>query len=297
MKQAQETTRLASGLQLPLLGYGVYRIKPEATAEAVKTALDVGYRMIDTAAAYFNEEQVGRAVLESGIPRDEIVIQTKAWVSDYSKQGIRHALERSKRKLGTTVDVFLMHQPGVRDPAAMIEAWREMEQMVADKEVGAIGVCNFGPNHLDVLLGGARMAPQINQVELHPFFTQQAIREHDARHNVLTQAWSPIGGVMRYWGDDKAPSDDPLTHPLILQLAAKYGRTPAQVILRWQIEIGNSVIPRSSNPDRIAENFAIFDFQLSAEDRAAIDALDRGERGGPDPDNLPDELYERKIPD
>lgn len=298
MPNRSPTIRLNSGLELPALGFGVYRAMPEETVSAVKTALSVGYRMIDTAAAYFNEEQVGQAIRESDVPREHIVVQTKAWISDYGTREIRHAYDRSRRKLGLDkIDVYLLHQPATRDFGPMIAAWLEMEKMLTDGEVGAIGVCNCNPEHLEMLMGETNAPPALNQVELHPFFNQIALRRWDRERGIVTQAWSPIGGVMRYWGDDKTPEDDPLTHPTVTTLAAKYGKTAAQIILRWQLAIGNSAIPKSVHEKRIMENFSIFDFELAADDVASIEALDRGRRGGPDTDHLPNEMYDRKIPD
>jgi diketogulonate reductase-like aldo/keto reductase len=167
--------------------------------------------------------------------------------------------------------------------------------LLAEGRVRAIGVCNFSPAHLDRLLAEAHVAPAVNQVELHPFFTQRALREAHARLGIVTQAWSPIGGVNRYWGNDIRPENDPLTHPTIVGLAEKHARSPAQVMLRWHIQLGHSVVPKSVRPARIAENLDIFDFALSADDIDAIEALDTGRRGGPDPDNLGREFYERRI--
>jgi len=298
MAHLSPTIKLNSGLELPALGFGVYRAKPEETVSAVKTALAAGYRMIDTAAAYFNEEQVGQAIRESSVPRDDIIVQTKAWLSDYGTKEIRHAYDRSRRKLGLErIDVYLLHQPATRDFKPMIAAWLEMEKMLAGGEVGAIGVCNCSPDHLKILMGKTNVPPALNQVELHPFFTQAEFRKRDGAWGIVTQAWSPVGGVMRYWGDDKTPEDDPLTHPTITSIGEKYGKTAAQVMLRWHLAIGNSAIPKSVNEKRIVENFSIFDFEMTDDEIASIEALDRGKRGGPDPDNLPDAFYNRKIPD
>ncbi|GAA4480649.1 aldo/keto reductase [Gluconacetobacter asukensis] len=298
MVRYSPTIRLNSGLDLPALGFGVYRAAPEETVGAVRTALTAGYRMVDTAAAYFNEAEVGQAIRESGLPRNEIIVQTKAWITDYGTREIRHAYDRSRRKLGLDrIDVYLLHQPATRDFTPMIAAWRELEKMLWNGEVGSIGVCNFSPDHLRRLVAATDIPPALNQVELHPFFTQSALRAYDRTSGIVTQAWSPIGGVMRYWGDDRPPEDNPLTHPTIMAIGRKYDRTPAQVILRWQLDIGNSAIPKSTHPDRIRENFAVFDFTLTADDIAAIETLDRGRRGGPDPDHLPDAFYNRTIPD
>ena len=177
----------------------------------------------------------------------------------------------------------------------MIAAWKGLERLLAEGRVRAIGVCNFSVAHLERLMAEAQVAPAVNQVELHPFFTQRTLREAHAPLGIVTQAWSPIGGVNRYWGSDIRPESDPLTHPTIVGLGEKYAKSPAQVMLRWQVQLGHSVVPKSVRPARIAENFDLFDFVLSAEDIDAIDALDTGRRGGPDPDNLGREFYERRI--
>jgi diketogulonate reductase-like aldo/keto reductase len=287
---------LNNGVDLPAVGLGVYRASPEETAGAVTAALDAGYRMIDTAAAYFNEAPVGAAIRDSGVPRAEIFVQTKAWISDYGADEIVAGYERSLGKLGLeTIDLYLLHQPAPAAFDRVIAAWKGLERLLADGRVRAIGVCNFIPAHLERLLAEVDVTPAVNQVELHPFFAQPGLRAAHARLGIVTQAWSPIGGVNRYWGTDISPENDPLTHPVIVGLAERHARTPAQVILRWQLQLGNSIVPKSVRPARIAENFDLFDFSLGAEDMAAIEALDTGRRGGPDPDNLPREFYERKI--
>lgn len=289
---------LNSGVRLPAVGFGVYRSKPDETVAAVKAALSSGYRMIDTAAAYFNETEVGQAIRESDVPRKDIVLQTKAWLTDYGSAEIRHAYERSRRKLGVEkIDIYLLHQPAARDFKPLIDAWRSLEKMVTGGEVGAIGVCNFSIDHLKRLMAESDVSPALNQVELHPYFTQKGLRKFHQEKGILTQAWSPIGGVMRYWGDDKTPRDNPLIDMVITEIAEKYRKTNAQVILRWQLAVGNSVIPKSVTPKRIRENFDLFDFDLTENEIARIEALDRNRRGGPDPDNLSDEFYNRKIPD
>ena len=287
---------LANGVDLPAVGFGVYRASPEETAGAVSAALAAGYRMIDTAAAYFNEAEVGAAIRDSGVARAEVFVQTKAWIGDYGTDEIVAAYERSLGKLGVeAIDLYLLHQPAPAVFDRVVAAWKGLERLLAEGRVRAIGVCNFSVAHLERLLAEVDVAPQVNQVELHPFFSQPDLRAAHARLGIITQAWSPIGGVNRYWGSDIRPENDPLTHPTIVGLAEKHGRTPAQVILRWQLQLGHSIVPKSVRPARIAENFDIFDFALSEDDMAAIGALDTGRRGGPDPDELPREFYERKI--
>lgn len=287
---------LDKGVDLPAVGLGVYRASPEETAGAVTAALHAGYRMIDTAAAYFNEAPVGAAIRDSGIPRGEIFVQTKAWITDFGADEIVAAYERSLGKLGLEmIDLYLLHQPAPAVFDRVIAAWKGLERLLAEGRVRAIGVCNFSVSHLERLLAEAEVTPAVNQVELHPFFAQPGLRAAHARLGIVTQAWSPIGGVNRYWGTDISLENDPLTHPVIVGLAERHGRTPAQVILRWQLQLGNSIVPKSVRPARIAENFDLLGFALSDEDMAAIEALDTGRRGGPDPDTLPREFYERKI--
>jgi len=287
---------LNNGVELPAVGLGVYRASPEETVAAVTAALGSGYRMIDTAAAYFNEAEVGAAIRNSGVPRAEIFVQTKAWISDYGTDEIVAAYERSLGKLGVeTIDLYLLHQPAPAAFDRVVAAWKRLEQLLAEGRVRAIGVCNFTVAHLERLMAEVEVVPAVNQVELHPFFAQPELLAAHARLGITTQAWSPIGGVNRYWGDDIKPENDPLTHPAIVAIAEKHGKTPAQVILRWHLQHGRSIVPKSVRPARIAENFDLFGFALSAEDMAAIDALDTGRRGGPDPDNLGREFYERRI--
>jgi 2,5-diketo-D-gluconate reductase A len=287
---------LNNGVGLPAVGLGVYRAGPEETAGAVTAALRTGYRMIDTAAAYFNEAQVGAAIRDSGVPRPEIFVQTKAWISDYGEREIVAACERSLGKLGLeSIDLYLLHQPAPAVFDRVVAAWKGLERLLAEGRVRAIGVCNFSVAHLERLMAAVDVVPAVNQVELHPFFSQPGLRAAHARLGIVTQAWSPIGGVNRYWGTDIRPENDPLTHPAIVALAQKHGRTPAQVILRWQLQLGHSILPKSVRPARIAENFDLFGFALGDADIAAIEALDTGRRGGPDPDALPREFYERRV--
>ncbi|MGX1101532.1 aldo/keto reductase [Amorphus sp. MBR-141] len=281
-----------------MLGLGVYRSSPEDTGRAVETALRTGYRMIDTAAAYGNEVEVGHGIRSSGVQRSEIFLQTKMWISDYGFDTGLHAFDRSIRKLGfDTVDLYLLHQPMPDEFDRTIDAWKAAERLLAEGRVKAIGVSNFSPDHLRRLMAETVVPPTVNQVELHPFFTQKELIAEHKRLGIATQAWSPIGGVQRYWGEDKTPEQDPLTHPVIATLANKHGKTPAQIMLRWQIDLGHSVIPKSVHENRIAENFDVFDFSLSPDEIASIDALDTGKRGGPDPEAINTTSYPFKIED
>lgn len=289
---------LNNGVKMPALGLGVYQSNAEETVNAVSTALAEGYRLIDTAAAYGNEEQVGEAVCQSGIDRTEIFVTTKAWISDYGLQATLHAFDRSLRKLGLDyLDLYLLHWPMPTDFEATLGAWRAAEKLLADGRVRAIGVSNFSPKDLDNLVARSQVVPAVNQVELHPFFVQQALQDADKGLGIVTQAWSPIGGVNRYAPADGSQVQDPLAHPVIAGLAAKYGKTPAQIVLRWHLELGISAIPKSVKASRIAENIDIFDFSLPADEVQAISALDTGARGGPDPEQVNTQLFSFKIED
>jgi diketogulonate reductase-like aldo/keto reductase len=289
--------KLNNDVEMPVLGLGVYQSGPEETIAAVTAALEEGYRLIDTAAAYMNEKQVGEAMRSSGIDRAEVFVTTKLWMSDYGYEKTLHAFNRSLRKLGLEyVDLYLLHWPVPKEFDRTIESWRAAEKLLSEGRVRAIGVSNFEPRHLEDLTARAEVVPAVNQVELHPLFAQSALRAADARHGIVTQAWSPIGGVKRYWGD-KAPSGDPLNHPVVTRLARKYGKTPAQVVLRWHVELGNSAIPKSVKAERIRENADIFDFVLQPDEVEAITALDTGQRGGPDPEHVEPQMFSFEIPD
>jgi diketogulonate reductase-like aldo/keto reductase len=278
--------KLNNGVKMPALGLGVFQSPPGETVNAVETALREGYRLIDTAAAYGNEREVGEAIRRSGVDRDEVFVTTKLWISDYGYDTALVGFDASLRRLGVDhVDLYLLHQPVPTDFENTIAAYKAAEQMLAEGRARAIGVSNFSPEHLRRLIERTDVVPAVNQVELHPYFTQPALREVHAELGIATQAWSPLGGVLVYTpGSDEARG--PLTDPVITDLAAKYGKTPAQVVLRWHIEHSFSAIPKSVKPHRIAENFDVFDFALTAEEIAAIDALDTGVRGGPDPETL-----------
>src|SRR5205085_2978543 len=232
---------LNNGVELPALGLGVFQSPPAETAAAVEAAIRTGYRLIDTAAAYGNEPEVGEGIRRAGIARDEIFIETKIWISDYGYDATLHAFDKSARKLGIDqIDLFILHQalPSAFDRT--LDAYRALEKLLADGKVGAIGVSNFMPEHLDRLLAATDVVPAVNQVELHPYFTQPAVQAADAEHGILTQAWSPIGGITSYRGAEGARStfDD----PTIGGIAKEHDKTPAQVMLRWHLQAGRSVI-------------------------------------------------------
>jgi diketogulonate reductase-like aldo/keto reductase len=288
---------LNNGVQIPTLGFGVFRSAPEQTVAAVESALAKGYRLIDTAAAYLNEREVGEAIERSGVARSELFIQTKLWISDYGYDSALRAFDTSRRKLGLEViDLYLLHQPMPNEWERTVAAYHAAEQLLADGRVRAIGVSNFSAKHLDDLIARSHVVPAVNQVELHPFFVQRELREVHARRGIVTQAWSPLGGVNVYMPRDPSAPKNPLTHPVVVALAEQHRRTPAQIILRWHIEHGFSAIPKSVKPERIAENFNVFDFSLTAEEVEALDSLDTGVRGGPDPESIDTKVYSMVIP-
>ncbi|XVX21207.1 aldo/keto reductase [Actinomycetota bacterium] len=287
---------LNNGAVMPALGFGVFQTPPDETAEAVAEALRVGYRLIDTAAAYGNERGVGDALRRSDLPRDEVFLESKVWISDYGYDETLHAFDKSAGKLGVDViDLFILHQalPGEFDRTR--GAYRALEQLLSDGRVRAIGVSNFMAAHLADLMAEAGVVPAVNQIEVHPFFTQPEVLAANAERGIVTQAWSPIGGITAYRGGDEPRStfDD----PTISALAEKHGKTPAQVMLRWHLQQGRSAIPKSVRPARIAENFDVFDFELDDAELAALDALDTGVRGGPEPEAITLEAFGRDIPE
>ncbi|MEN0101444.1 MAG: aldo/keto reductase [Curtobacterium sp.] len=288
---------LNNGVQLPPIGFGVFQSSPEDTVDAVRTALEVGYRHIDTAAAYGNERQVGEGIRASGVDRDDIVVETKIWVSDYGYDETLHAFDKATRKLGfDTVDVLILHQPAPDRFDKTVAAYRALEQLYADGRVRAIGVSNFMPHHLRSLLDQTDVIPALNQVELHPYFTQPDVQRADAEHGILDQAWSPIGGITFYpgFGDERVSV---LDDPTIRAIGEAHAKTAAQVMLRWHLQQGRNAIPKSTNPGRIEENFDVFDFALSDDELASLDALDTGKRNGPDPDGTDTSRFERVIPE
>ena len=285
---------LNNGVRIPALGFGVFQTPPDETTTAVEEALRIGYRHIDTAAAYGNERGVGEAIKRFGLARDEIFIETKIWINDYGYDETLHGFEKGSKKLGVDhLDLLILHQPLPSAFDRTLGAYRALEKLLADGRVKAIGVSNFMPPHLERLLAEVDVVPAVNQIEVHPYFQQTELQRLHERHGILTQAWSPIGGITFYRGNNKST----LADPTILGIAREHGKSAAQVMLRWGLQEGRSVIPKSVNPARIAENFAVFDFELSANEIAAIDALDTGVRGGPDPDTISLENFSRPIPE
>jgi len=287
---------LNNGVTIPALGFGVYQTPPAQTVDAVETALTTGYRHIDTAAVYGNERQVGEAVRNSGLPREQVFVETKVWISDFGYDSTLHAFVKSAGKLGVEqIDLLILHQPLPDEFDLTIQAYKALETLLADGKVRAIGVSNFMPDHLTRLLEATSVVPAVNQIEVHPYFRQSELLALDTEHGILNQAWSPIGGITFYreGGDHRST----LADPVIGEIAASVEKTPAQVMLRWHLQQHRQVIPKSVTPSRIAENFAVFDFALTDDQLTAIDALDTGVRGGPEPEELTREKFGVPIPE
>jgi 2,5-diketo-D-gluconate reductase A len=298
MLATESTLKLNNGVDLPALGFGVFQTPPDVTQTTVEEALRVGYRMIDTAASYLNEREVGAAIAASGITRSELFVQTKVWVSDYSYDGVMHAFDVSTRKLRLdTVDLYFLHQPLPQHFDSTVAAYRAAERLLAEGRARAIGVSNFSEAHLERFLGQVDVVPAVNQVEIHPYYNQPALRAAHQRLGIVTQAWSPLGGVYIYRAAAPDAARNALADPMVVQIAERYAKTAAQVILRWNLDSGRSPLPKSVRPERIAENFDVFDFVLTPDEIAAIDALDTGVRGGPNQDEIDFLSWNRTIPE
>ena len=270
-----EYLTLNNAIELPALGLGVFQTPPDETRDAVRAALATGYRLIDTAAAYQNEEGVGKAIADSGVARDDLFITTKLWNADQGYDEALRAFDVSVGKLGIdTVDLYLIHWPlPKRD--RYVDTWKAFEKLYADGRARAIGVSNFTQRHLNRLFDETGVVPAINQIELHPKLPQEEMRAFHAAHGIATEAWSPIG-----------QGQGLLEDPTLRSIADAVGKTPAQVVLRWHMQLGNVAIPKSVTPDRIQQNIEVFDFELSDADMGAITALGSGERVGPDPETF-----------
>lgn len=259
------------GVRIPQLGFGVFKVPPPQTAETVLFALRTGYRSIDTAAAYHNEAQVGEALRRSGLQREEVFLTTKLWNDEQGYSSTLNAFGRSLERLGCQyLDLYLIHWPAP-GRGRYVETWKAFCQLREQGRARSIGVSNFTVENLERIIDATGVAPALNQIELHPWLSQGELRRYHAEHGILTEAWSPLarGEIVR--------------EPVIEEIAAARERTPAQVVLRWHVQLSNIVIPKSVTPSRIEENFRIFDFRLSDEEMRAIDQLDRGRRTGPDP--------------
>jgi 2,5-diketo-D-gluconate reductase A len=265
---------LGGGVEIPQLGFGVFQVPPVGTAQAVERALEAGYRHIDTAAAYRNEAGVAEAIRAYGLERSEVFVTTKCFNDDHGFQAARRAFDASLERLGFEyVDLYLIHWP-VPAHDLYVETWRAFIELHEQGRARSIGVSNFKPAHLERVIEETGHTPAINQVELHPYLQQPQLRELHERLGIVTEAWSPLaqGAV--------------LEDPTILAIAEAYAKTPAQVVIRWHLQLGNVVIPKSVTPRRIEQNVDVFDFELSEQDMQAIAALDRDERTGPDPDEF-----------
>ncbi|MEV0698811.1 aldo/keto reductase [Saccharopolyspora sp. NPDC050389] len=266
---------LNTGAQMPQLGYGVFQVPADEVVGPVLAALQAGYRSIDTAAVYGNEEGVGKAIAESGLKREDLFVTTKLWNDSQGYDSTLKAFDESLTKLGLDyVDLYLIHWP-VAAKDKYVDTWKAFQQLHADGRAKAIGVSNFQIPHLRRLFEETDVVPAVNQIELHPNLPQAELRAFHAEHGIATEAWSPLG-------QGKGLLDD----AALAALAEKYGKSPAQIVLRWQIQLGNIAIPKSVTPSRIKENIEVFDFELADDDVAAITALKTGVRVGPDPDVL-----------
>ncbi|NEK59635.1 aldo/keto reductase [Geodermatophilus sabuli] len=269
------TITLNNGVEIPQLGFGVYQVPPQDTADAVSTALEVGYRHIDTAEMYGNEKGVGEAVARSGIDRSEVFVTSKLNNGFHRRDDALRAFDQSLADLGFEyLDLFLIHWPLPGIDVDYVETWKALEEIYAGGRVKAIGVSNFQAHHLRRLFAETEVRPAVNQIEVHPYLAQDELRAFDADHEIVTEAWSPIaqGKVL----------DD----PAIAAIGERLGRTPAQVVLRWHVQRGDVVFPKSSSRERMQENFALFDFELDTGDMATLTGLDRAQRTGPDPDTF-----------
>src|SRR5918992_2946571 len=263
---------LNNDVSMPQLGFGVFLVPDAETEPAVVAAVEAGYRAIDTARIYENEEGTGRAIKSCGVPREELFFTTKLWNADQGHDSTLRACEASLGRLGLDyLDLYLIHWPmPTRD--RYLDTWRAFERLYANGRVRAIGLSNFLPDHITRIMDAGDVVPALNQIELHPYFPQAELRAFHAEHGIATEAWAPLG-------QGNGLLDDPVLAPI----AARHGKTTAQVVLRWHLQLGNVVIPKSVTPARIADNLDVFDFDLDADDMAAISALDTGNRYGPDP--------------
>lgn len=270
-----KTVTLHSTIEMPQLGFGVWQVEEKDAVPAVTKAIETGYRSIDTAAIYGNEKQVGEAIRQSGVARDELFITTKVWNADQGYENTLKALETSLDKMGLDyVDLYLIHWP-TPEYDEYVETYKALEQLQKDGKVKAIGVCNFDIDHLQRLLDECEVKPAVNQVECHPYLAQNELKDFCRDNGILLEAWSPLmqGGEV-------------LKDDVVQSIAEKHGKTSAQIIIRWHLQNDTVVIPKSITPSRIEENFDVFDFQLTADDMAAINQLDRGERKGPKPSEM-----------
>lgn len=288
------TFTLNNSVEIPTLGLGVFQTPPEDTAAAVRTALEIGYRHLDTAAGYGNEKEVGQALRTSGIDRSEVFVETKIWISDYGSEETLHGVEKSRAKLDVDqIDLLLLHQPLPTAFDRTVAAYRALEQALEKGTVRAIGVSNFLPEHLSDLLERTDVVPAVNQIEVHPYFQQREVQALNAQHGILTQAWSPIGGITSYRESARRSFED----PVLQEIAGAHEATTAQVMLAWHLQQGRQAIPKSVRPERIRENHEALRVTLTDQELARIDALETGVRGGPEPADITLENFGREIPE
>ena len=268
------TVDLSDGGAIPQLGFGVFQIPPEDTVEAVTRAIEVGYRHIDTAKIYGNEAEVGQAIRASGLPREDFYVTTKCWNGDQGHDAAKRAFKASLDRLSMEyVDLYLIHWP-VPSQDKYVETWKAFAELQQEGRVRSIGVSNFQPGHLARIIDETGVTPVINQIELHPYLQQEGLRREHADRGIVTEAWSPLA------------QGEVLDDPEVAAIAGDHGVDPGQVVLRWHLQLGNVVFPKSVTPARIASNFDVFDFELSAAEMERIGSLDQGRRVGPDPDTF-----------
>lgn len=281
------TITLNNGVEIPQIGLGVWQASDEDTERAVRYAIEeAGYRHIDGAKIYGNEEGLGRAIMRASVPREELFITTKLWNADHGREATLAAIDGSLQRLGLDhVDLYLIHWP-LDDGPQLTETWLAMEEILEAGKARAIGVSNHEPKHLDAILRDGSIVPAVNQIELHPRFPQRELREFDAAHGIATEAWSPLGGTSGSgWGPASKPNTL-LGDPVIAEIGERHGKSPAQVLVRWHVQNGVIVIPKSTHEERIKANIDVLDFELTAEDLAAIAGLETGERVGAHPDEV-----------
>jgi 2,5-diketo-D-gluconate reductase A len=266
--------KLSDGNSIPIVGLGVYKVDNATTGPLVTQALQIGYRLIDTASMYQNEEGVGEGIANSGVPRVEVIVSTKFWMDDLGYDQTLRAFDKSLGLLGLSyLDIYLIHWPAPKRGLLYVESWKAMERLKNEGLVKSIGVCNFHPHHIDEVLKMAEHPPVMNQIEVHPFLTQDQVIAYNTQHSILTQAWSPLA------------RGQVLDNPLISKIAGEHGKSNSQIVLRWHIQRGTAVIPKSTSRDRIIENLNVFDFELSEAQMLEISSLNRNYRTGVDPED------------
>jgi 2,5-diketo-D-gluconate reductase A len=266
--------KLSDGNSIPIVGLGVYKVDNATTGPLVTQALQIGYRLIDTASMYQNEEGVGEGIANSGVPREEVIVSTKFWMDDLGYDQTLRACDKSLGLLGLSyLDIYLIHWPAPKRGLLYVESWKAMERLKNEGLVKSIGVCNFHPHHIDEVLKMAEYPPVMNQIEVHPFLTQDQVIAYNTQHSILTQAWSPLA------------RGQALDNPLISKIAVEHGKSNSQIVLRWHIQRGTAVIPKSTSRDRIIENLNVFDFELSEAQMLEISSLNRNYRTGVDPED------------